>query len=156
MLESIINKTILIYKENEIGLFHKKELTISFSKIENENGKLKVDNGYIKSKSTADYYGIYKGFFVAFEAKSTQLDYLPISNIKEHQYNYLIEVSKYGGLGFIIILFASYDEFYVINVNQVNFSSKKVTKEYCAQKGIRLELTYPGIIDFAHAFDRLK
>lgn len=156
LLESIINKSIVTYKENNIGIFHKKELPITFSKIKDEDGKLKIDNGFIKNKSTADYYGIYKGRFVAFEAKSTKLDYLPISNIKDHQYYYLRDISFHGGICFLIIFLSAKNEFYAIDVNKINISGTRITREELKEDGILLELTYPGIIDFAYAIDKMK
>lgn len=156
LLESIINKSIVTYKENNIGIFHKKELPITFSKIKDEDGRLRIDNGYIKNKSTADYYGIYKGRFVAFEAKSTKLDFLPMSNIKDHQYYYLKDVSLHGGSCFIIILLASRNEFYAIDINKININNSRITREELQTNGIPLELIYPGIIDFAYAIDKIK
>lgn len=156
MLESIINKSILFYKENNVGIFHKKELSIAFSKVKDEQGKLKIDNGFIRQKSTADYYGIYNGLFVAFEAKSTRLDHLPMSNIKEHQYLYLKEVSGHGGICFFIILFSSTDEFFVIDVNKIDMSKKHISREELKRKGYQLELAYPGVIDFVYAIDKMK
>ena len=149
MLENIINKTISLYRRNNIALFHKKELAISFSNISESNGKLKIDNGFVKSKSTTDYYGVYKGTFYAFEAKSTNLPSLPIANIKEHQLKYLYEVLQNGGKAFFIVCFQKYDEYYIIYPDTINnLNRKSLSIDIARQEGIRLELIYPGILDF--------
>lgn len=157
LLESIINKTLKIYSDNEIGIFHKKTLPITFSGIKSkEGGKLEIEQGWITSKSTADYYGIYKGIFIAFEAKSTNLDYLPIANIKEHQIRYLERIQKHGGLAFLIIAFNSFDEHYLITIDQIiNCNSKSLSRELIREKGYLLELIYPGILDFAPILSQL-
>lgn len=150
MLESLINRTIKFYKTNNIGIFHKKEISISFSKIKEKNGKLKVINGHIKNKSTIDYYGIFNGKFYAFETKSTKLNSLPLKNIKEHQLNYLKKIKKNGGKAFFIIAYQKFDEFFIIEIETIknlkNIKSLSIKK--AREKGVKLEIIYPGILDF--------
>lgn len=149
MLESIINRTIKFYENNDMALFHKKELNISFSKIREEDGKLKIDNGRVKTKSTTDYYGLYNGRFYAFEAKSTNLKSLPIANIKEHQLNYLNKVISYGGIAFFIVGFQMFDEYYIITPDIIDsLDRKSLPIDIARKEGKRLTLTYPGILDF--------
>lgn len=149
MLESIINKTIKFYSKNEIALFHKKELNISFSHIKEEQGKLKINNGRIKTKSTADYYGIHNGKFIAFEAKSTLLTSLPIVNIKEHQINYLDKIITHGGISFFIVCFQKYDEYFIIKPNIIrNLDRKSLSIDTARNEGIKMEFIFPGILDF--------
>ena len=149
MLESIINKTINFYAGSGIALFHKKDLSISFSKIVEQDGKLKINNGRVNKKSTADYYGVYKGNFIAFEAKSTNLNSLPIANIKEHQLNYLYRVIEHKGKAFFIVCFQRYDEYYIIHPDVIaNLKRKSLSIDEARNIGIRLELIYPGILDF--------
>lgn len=150
LLEGLINKTILMYRENGLALIHKKDLSISFSSISKEDGKLKADNAFIKKKSTADYYGLVKGKFICFEAKSTKLDYLPWNNIKEHQHEYLLEVSEHGGIAFYLIYLSSWNEVFLLDVNKVEKNCKKITREFLLNRASKLEITYPGIIDFIH------
>ena len=150
MLESLINKTIIIYKREGVGVFHKKHIPIKFSGIKNEAGKLKVNNGFVSAKSTADYYGIYKSVFVAFEAKSTQDSSLPLSNIKDHQRNYLSLINDHGGIGFYIVGFASYNEYFVVEQHIIDsLERKSLTIQKARAECFALELEYPGILDFA-------
>ena len=156
MLESLINKTIKIYKKNNIGVFHKKEISISFSKIKEKNGKLNIVNGQIKNKSTTDYYGIYNGKFYAFEAKSTKLNSLPLKNIKNHQLNYLKEIQKHGGKAFFIIGYQKFDEFFLIEIQTIiNLkNTKSLNVKIAREKGKKLEIIYPGILDFLNVIDK--
>jgi recombination protein U len=77
LLESVINKTIAFYERNNVGLFHKKNLDVAFQSVTTQNNKPYLNNGYILKKSTVDYYGVLSGFFIAFEAKSTNQEKLP-------------------------------------------------------------------------------
>ena len=147
-LESIINKTIKIYKNNEIALFNKISLDIGFKSIKKDKKELIVNKAYIKNKSTIDYIGIYEGVFVAFEAKSTEKDYLSFSNIKEHQDQYLKTIIKYGGIAFYIVCFKELNEFYIIEPKYIDMEkNKKIKREFCLKHCFSLDLEYPGILN---------
>ena len=149
LLEKLINNTIDLYKKNDIAIIHKKDLSISFSKIIDDNGSLLIKNGRVKKKSTTDYYGIVNGKFLAFEAKSTLLNSLPVANIKEHQLNYLEDIKRHGGNAFLIVAFQRFDEFFIIKPQTIkNLSSKSLSINIARAEGTSLELTYPGILDF--------
>lgn len=145
LLEDIINKSINFYLSNKIAYFNKQTLNIKFDDINNN----KIQNGYIKSKSTVDYYGVYKGKYITFEAKSTELDFLPLSNIKKHQHEHLLLISNLNGWAFYLIYFKRMNKFFLINANKIDYENKKaISYEEIASNGIELELIFPGIIDF--------
>ena len=72
LLETIINQTNSFYIINNICLIHKKNLDIKFSSVVLKDKKLVAKDAKITNKSTVDYYGLWKGKFLAFEAKSTE------------------------------------------------------------------------------------
>lgn len=145
LLETIINKTIKQYKDINVALIHKKTLDIKFSSIDKNN---KVKDGIVSSKSTVDYYGIYKGTFIAFEAKSVNGETIPKNNFKEHQHNYLKSIKNHGGIAFYILLFKETNEFFLADISIMDYKKKSITLKYIKEKGISLELIYPGVIDF--------
>ncbi|MGL5617462.1 MAG: Holliday junction resolvase RecU [Metamycoplasmataceae bacterium] len=145
LLETIINKTIKYYEDKDIALIHKKTLNIKFSSIDEMR---RVKNGIVISKSTVDYYGIYNGSFIAFEAKSSNVNVIPKSNFKDHQHNYLLRIKKHKGNAFYIFLFKQTNEFFLADISIVNYRQKTITLEYIRNKAISLELLYPGVIDF--------
>ena len=149
-LESIINKTIILYRKNNFAIFHKKPIPINFKSLQKEGNQLKVTEGWVGGKSTTDYYGIYNGMFIAFEAKSVNGDSLPLSNIKEHQIRYIKEINDHGGFGFFIVGFKSYNEYFLITAPILeNLNRKSLTITTAREKGQPIELVYPGILDFA-------
>ncbi|QSF13645.1 Holliday junction resolvase RecU [Mycoplasma sp. Mirounga ES2805-ORL] len=151
LLESIVNKTINYYTDNNIAYIEKKELPIKFRKVvDNKN----LENAFIFKKSTVDYIGCYKGRFIAFEAKTTNENLLPKSNIPNHQINYLRKIEENGGVSFLLIFFSSKDEFYVIKTSDFIMQLKKsISYENIKQYGFKLELCFPGIIDFLPFID---
>lgn len=154
LLETIINKTIKLYAKNDIAIFHKKDVSIKFGSIEKNGLQLKVKNGYITKKSTTDYYGIYKGKFVTFEAKSTQKESLPLNNIQEHQIKYMNDIDKHNGISFLIIGFNSLNRYFMLKPSNLELLDKKrINIDFVVNHGIELELIYPGILDFASALE---
>ncbi len=145
LLEAIINKTIKQYNEKDVALFHKKKLDIKFSSVDDVRN---IKGGVIASKSTVDYYGIYKGSFVAFEAKSSRNNIFSKSNFKEHQHNYLKKIKKHGGIAFYIFLFKETNEFFLADISFINYEKKSINIEYIRREAISLELIFPGVIDF--------
>ncbi len=152
-LESLLNKTISFYEKNMIGMFHKKPIPINFNSV--KKGR-EVNQAWIASKSTVDYYGIYKGIFIAFEAKSTRLKSLPLVNIKYHQIDYLNKVNTLGGLGFFVIYYDTYDEYFLLLPGDLEgLDQKSLNIDVARKKGYSLEVMYPGILDFASVLDNL-
>ncbi|UVD81519.1 Holliday junction resolvase RecU [Mycoplasma iguanae] len=149
LLEKIINTTIDFYLKNGIAIFHKKNLDIVFGKVIKEDKAKKLEQTYLAKKSTVDYYGIYQGQFIAFEAKSVEGNILPLYNIKEHQIKYLEKINAHGGKAFLIILFKEKNAFFMLKPEYLRHSSKKsINYEQIQKEGISLQLNYPGILDF--------
>ncbi|BAP39592.1 Holliday junction resolvase RecU [Metamycoplasma canadense] len=150
LLETIINQTNEFYFKNNICLIHKKNLDVSFKSVSLKNKKLNLQEATIKCKSSVDYYGVFQGKFIAFEAKSTEDNVLPLSNIKKHQIEYLNLIIKNKGIAFWIFYFKVYNTFLlVMHADFLKFlNKKKVMHFYDAQKmGVKLKLSFPGILD---------
>lgn len=155
LLEQIINKTIKKYKRENLAIFHKKEIPIKFGRVVRNKNSLKAKSAFIISKSTTDYYGLYNGWFIAFEAKSTKEKFVPKTNFKIHQQNYLNNISKHGGFGFYIIYFSSFNEFYLVNHSDIDINhSFKI--ESARKKGFELEIIYPGYLNILEIINKLK
>ncbi|AWX42850.1 Holliday junction-specific endonuclease [Metamycoplasma cloacale] len=150
-LESIINATNMFYLNRNIAMIHKKNLDITFKNVNVINKELQLTGTKIKSKSTVDYYGIYKGRFLAFEAKSTEEKNFSLNNIKNHQIEYLDLITKFGGITFWIFYFKLQNKFIFINHNNFKkiISNKKHLKfDEILKSGIEISLEFPGIIDY--------
>ncbi|TPR54112.1 Holliday junction resolvase RecU [Metamycoplasma neophronis] len=151
LLESIINSTNLFYFNQKVAMIHKKNLDVQFKGVDIKNHKLVLKEATIKSKSTVDYYGIYKGKFLAFEAKSTEDKNLSLANIKNHQIEYLSLVESFGGIAFWIFYFKIQNKFILIkhsDLKNIIKNKKTLSFDLCKEQGIILELSFPGVLDF--------
>ena len=149
LLEKIINNTINYYLKNKIAFFNKKNLNIKFKTISED--RYKLDLAFISSKSTVDYYGVYQGQYISFEAKSTELDVFPLSNIKEHQHQHLKLINELGGWTFYLIFFKKYNRIFLIDIDKIennHHNKKSISLKEMELISNEIEITFPGIIDF--------
>lgn len=120
-LESDINITNKYYLDNNIAVVHKRPTSITIKKVEYPNNKYtKITDGYFKAASTTDYNGLYKGYYIDFEAKeTTSKTSFPLSNIHSHQLKHISNIINHGGIAFLIVRFSKLNKTYAINGNFV-------------------------------------
>ncbi|PEL63267.1 Holliday junction resolvase RecU [Bacillus wiedmannii] len=101
--EKLINLSNEMYQREGVALINKRATPVKV--LKSSGGR--VLNGFYEAKSTVDYDGVYKGRAVAFEAKSTQsLTRFDLSNIAQHQLDYLEKAEKMGAVCFFLIEFS--------------------------------------------------
>ena len=120
-LEMLIDKTNFQYRQLGVAWVNKIPPPVDIIHRRNTRGpgsrdaKARLRKGYL-----VDYIGVYKGRGVAFEAKSTKSKTsFPLSNIVDHQYQFLKNWKKNGGISFIIVEFYEYKEYYVLSQEQL-------------------------------------
>lgn len=144
--ETIINKTIEIYTLEKKGFFQKQSVPLRFSI--NKTTK-KITKAYIINNGFVDYIGLYQGYFLAFEAKSTINDVWWLKNLLPHQLAYLKQIDQFKGLAFLLLHFNHNKHGYLIWVNDlINLKQVKITIAVAKKIGIQIPIIYPGIIDF--------
>ncbi|MDR4328300.1 Holliday junction resolvase RecU [Bacillus pseudomycoides] len=101
--EKLINLSNEMYQREGVALINKRPTPVKV--LKSNNGR--VVNGFYEAKSTVDYDGVYKGRALAFEAKSTQsLTRFDLSNIAQHQLDYLEKAEKMGAVCFFLVEFS--------------------------------------------------
>src|SRR5574344_2335571 len=108
-LEDEINATNHYYLDIDKAVVYKKPTPITISKVNYKENR--INEGYFRTPSTTDYNGLYKGYYIDFEAKETvNKTSFPLQNIHPHQIEHLKRVVKHGGIGFLIIRFKTINE----------------------------------------------
>ena len=115
-LETSINESNEHYLVNNIAIIHKKPPPVQIVKVDYPmRSKAVITEAYYKTPSTTDYNGIYKGKYIDFEAKECHnKTSFPLANIHAHQVEHLKKVIEHGGIGFIIVSFNLYNEYYLL------------------------------------------
>lgn len=128
-LEELINITNMKYREKGIALVQKVPTPIKPVEINKLKGQITL--AYFEQRSTVDYIGVAQGIPLCFDAKESASNTFNMQNIHEHQYEFMKDFEKQGGVSFIIIYFSKKNIYYYLRF-------KDITKFYeRAKKGIK-------------------
>lgn len=116
-LEEQINVTNALYAEKQLAVVQKVPTPIKPIRIDQE--KRTITLAYFEQKSTVDYIGVVQGVAICFDAKETTKNFLPMSNIHDHQVAFMNRFKKQGGIAFLVVYFKKYDEYYFMPIEQL-------------------------------------
>lgn len=145
-LEEDINLSNEYYKDHDLCLITKRPTPINVVKVDYSKGAI-ITNAYFEKQSTTDYNGVYRGKYIDFEAKSTQIKTsFPLANITPHQIAHLKGVLRHQGIAFFIIEFVkNNEETYLLDASYIiEFYEKKE----------RASIPYKDIIKYGHKIKR--
>lgn len=116
-LEEDINTTNKQYLISNHAVIHKKPTPIQVVKVDYpKRAAAKITEAYYRRSSTTDYNGVYKGYYLDFEAKETKNKMsFPLNNFHEHQINHIRQTTEHGGICFTIVLFSTLNELYILD-----------------------------------------
>lgn len=120
-LEKDVEETNNYYLEIKRAVIHKKPTPVQIVNVSYPSrNKAKITEAYYRTPSTTDFNGIYQGFYIDFDCKETKsLTSIPLANIHDHQIKHLKAITSLGGIGFLIIYFKAYDEYYYLPFEQL-------------------------------------
>lgn len=153
-LENDLNITNEYYLNNDIAVIHKKPTSITIKKVEYNKTIDVIKEAYFKTPSTTDYNGIYKGYYIDFEAKETRSKTsFPLSNIHKHQIDHLIKIKKHGGIGFIIVKFTLLDRIYFLSIDKLeeflkSNDRKSIPLSFFEKNGKLIKMKFNPRIDY--------
>lgn len=164
-LEDDLNETNSFYLAQGIAVVHKKPTPIQIVDVHYpKRSAAVIKEAYFKQASTTDYNGVYNGHHLDFEAKETQnTTSFPLKNFHEHQILHMMNVTKQGGIAFVIIRFAVTDEIYLMNYPEIHFfwkrmqdgGRKSITKEEVEAESERIPLGFQPRIDYIKVIDSI-
>jgi len=87
---------------------HKKPTPIQIVQVDYPaRSRAKITEAYFRQASTTDYNGVYKGYYLDFEAKeTTQKTSFPFNNFHQHQIDHMRLVLKQNGIAFTRLYFS--------------------------------------------------
>lgn len=158
-LENDINETNKYYITYDIALIYKKPTPVRITKTNYQN--MRVIDGFFESPSTLDYNGVYKGYYIEFDAKETKSKTsFTINNIHNHQIEYIKKVIKHGGIVFLIIRFCILNKDYILKgqdlIKFINDNTRKsIPLAYFEKNCYKLETKYAPRLDYIKIIDKL-
>lgn len=156
-LEDLIHVTIEYYRDHGLARIDKIATPV---KVVDIDGQGTITKAFFEKKSTVDFMGIIQGVGVAFDAKETTLKSLPLSNIHEHQLEFMEDITKQSGLAFIIVHFKFCDEYYLLpyeaiihHVHASQNGSRKSIPYKDIDKAFKIEIIRGNILNFLPALN---
>ena len=107
--EKVINSTNEKYRELRLALIQKIPTPIKPVEIDDDRH---ITLAYFEKKSTVDYIGVVQSFPVCFDAKECKSETFQMTNVHEHQYQFMEDFESQGGIAFLLIHFSSVDQYY--------------------------------------------
>jgi len=134
-LEKDLDLTNEFYRSSGKAVIHKKPIPLQIVSVDYQRrSAAKITEAYFKIPSTTDYNGVYRGYYLDFDAKETNsLSSFPFSSLHRHQFEHLNAVREQGGIAFLIIRFSRRDEDYLVLAKDI---------EAFRQENLRKSLPY--------------
>ena len=107
--EQVINSSNEKYRELNLALVQKIPTPIKPVEIDDDRH---ITLAYFEKKSTVDYIGVVQSFPVCFDAKECSSDTFQMLNVHEHQFRFMEDFERQGGVAFLLIHFSAADKFY--------------------------------------------
>lgn len=158
-LENDINETNKYYETYDIALIYKKPTPIRITKT--DYNSMRITDGFFESPSTLDYNGIYKGYYIEFDAKETKSKTsFSINNIHHHQLEYIKKVLKHGGIVFLIVRFSTLSKDFIIKGKDIleyieQNERKSIPLTYFEANTYKLEIKYAPRLDYIKIVDKI-
>lgn len=114
--ELIINRSNDFYRDKKLALISK--IPVPVKVIKRKGGM--IVSAFFEEKGILDYCGVVQGLPVSFDSKETVQPSFPLSNIAEHQYNYMDEFNAQRGYSFIICHFVKSGTFYLLTAEYLS------------------------------------
>ena len=111
--ETVINQANEKYRELRLGLVQKIPTPIKPVEIDDNRH---ITLAYFEKKSTVDYIGVVQSFPICFDAKECASTSFALSNVHEHQFNFMADFEAQGGISFLLIHFTSVDKYYYMTL----------------------------------------
>lgn len=157
-LENLINEANKYYLDNDIAVIYKKPTPVEIKKV-SYKGKTEYIEGVLREKSTLDYTGVYKGYYLDFDAKSSKSKTsFPLANIHKHQLLHIDRVLKHKGISFLII--EMNDRFFILDGNVLmnfvnNNDRKSIPFDFIKDNGLEIKLKFNPTLDYIPVLDSL-
>lgn len=164
-LEDDLHATNEYYRQKGIAVIHKKPTPVQIVHVDYpQRSSAVIKEAYFRQPSTTDFNGVYKGYYIDFEAKETKnKTSFPLGNIHEHQINHIKGVLEQKGIAFIIIRFSHTDDIFLLEgrfllqfwKRMVSGGRKSISKDELVDVGHSLQIGYQPRIDYLKVIDEL-
>ncbi|MEY8444705.1 Holliday junction resolvase RecU [Enterococcus ratti] len=162
--EEAINDSNKYYLTHQLAVIHKKPTPIQIVKVDYPRRSAAViKEAYFSQASTTDYNGVYRGFYLDFEAKETRnKSSFPFKNFHEHQINHMKVCLQQHGICFVLLWFSSLKRcFYLDSTHLIHYwhaqkeqGRKSLPLSLIEELGIEIQPGFSPRIPYLKAVDQ--
>ncbi len=162
--EEAINESNQYYLAHQVAVIHKKPTPIQIVKVDYPRRSAAViKEAYFSQASTTDYNGVYRGFYLDFEAKETKnKTSFPFKNFHAHQIDHMEACLKQQGICFVLFWFSTLkrcfylDSTYLIDYwhAQKDQGKKSLPLSLIEKIGIEIQTGFSPRIPYLKAVDQ--
>ena len=156
------NATNEYYLLTDKAVIYKKPTPIKITKVDYPSrNKAVIKEAFFELPSTTDYNGIYKGYYIDFEAKETKnKTSFPLSNIHKHQIEHIRNIYNHKGIVFLIVRFTSLDKTFLLMGKDFlefinNNKRKSIPIEVFNEKGYIVKEKFQPRLDYLDIIDKI-
>ncbi len=161
-LEDDLNQSNEYYREIDKAYIYKKPTPIKITKVDYPSrDKAVIKEAFFTVPSTTDYNGLYKGYYIDFEAKeSKSTTAFALSNIHPHQIKHLQNIERHNGISFLIVRFTTLNETYLLTTKKFsifldNSDRKSIPIEFFRENAYLIKDGYNPRVDYLKIVDEL-
>lgn len=165
-LEDEINQSIKYYRQTNQAILHKKPTPVQIVNVDYpKRSAAKITEAYFRRASTTDYNGVYKGYYIDFEAKETRnKTSFPLKNFHQHQIDHMKECVEHGGIVFVLLYFSRLQKHYYLAAkdlfifwdNQFKESKKKsIPLSEIEKMGVEIHIEISPRLPFLPIIDKI-
>ncbi|WP_367369491.1 Holliday junction resolvase RecU [Pediococcus parvulus] len=164
-LEDELNESNQYYLSHGIAVVHKKPTPIQIVKVDYpKRSAAVIKEAYFRQASTTDYNGVYKGYYIDFDAKETKRKTaFPLDNFHDHQIRHMKACIASKGICFTIIKFVEIDQIFLLSATdlfyfwdrQKNGGRKSIPLSYIKENGYLINYQLNPLIPYLNAVDKL-
>lgn len=159
LLEDELNLTNNYYINNDIAYIYKKPTPIQI--VKTQYNPFRITEAFFKEASTTDYNGIYKGYYIDYDAKETNSKTaFSLSNIHHHQILHLKRIDNSGGIAFLIIRFNKLNKTFLITYKKFkkfidDNKRKSIPIKYFEENCYLIDDSYIPRINYIKIIDKI-
>ncbi|KRM79260.1 recombination protein U [Lapidilactobacillus dextrinicus DSM 20335] len=163
-LEETINDSNVYYRSQDRAVIYKKPTPIRIVKVDYpKRSKATIKEAYFQQASTTDYNGVYRGYYLDFEAKeTTNKASFPLKNFHQHQVDHFKRCLAQQGICFTIMRFSSLERYFVtpasllIDYWQLQETNRKsIPLKVIETQGYEIQAGFHPALDYLKAVDQL-
>ncbi|MBF0780357.1 MULTISPECIES: Holliday junction resolvase RecU [unclassified Granulicatella] len=164
--EEQINQSNAYYLQKNIAVIHKKPTPVQIVRVDYpKRSAAVIKEAYFRQASTTDYNGVFKGYYIDFEAKETRhKTSFPLINFHEHQVRHMEQCLSQEGITFILFKFSTLNRVFLLKAQEfISFwrakhlegKRKSIPLSYIEKYGYEIPIEYAPIIPYLRVVEKL-